>query len=283
MCNISKVLKIIQFADDTTFYLSGDDIFQLCTSVTNELVQIDSYFRANRLSLNVNKTSFMVFSHKNTDFDLSIKIRNTNIDRVNCATFLGIKIDDKLRFVDHVTDLSLKLSRASGVIYRLSSFIPPLIIKQLYYSMFFSRLIYGITIWGNSSVANRNKINVINKRVEKTVRKSLNTINVSNCNLMSLDNLFRYFSLIKFFRCVNTRDHMYFTMKLDSLVPIHSHSTRFNSANFYNIPNYKKSLPQNFFLMQGIKFWNELPDNLMNINNIDLFKRELKRFIVAES
>ena len=56
-------LKRIHFADDTTLFMSGSNIKDLCQNVTNNLIGIDNWL-TNRLSLNVNKTNFMLFTHR---------------------------------------------------------------------------------------------------------------------------------------------------------------------------------------------------------------------------
>ena len=60
----SEKLNFGHFADDTTVYMSGCDLNQLCEEVSIELGNVEEWMRANRLSLNVQKTSFMVFTHR---------------------------------------------------------------------------------------------------------------------------------------------------------------------------------------------------------------------------
>ena len=59
--NVSKLLKLILFADDTNLFRSSDNLQQLCREVSVELNKLNVWFKVNKLSLNVDKTNFYYF------------------------------------------------------------------------------------------------------------------------------------------------------------------------------------------------------------------------------
>ena len=61
---ISQKLDMIMFADDSNLFMSGPDIKSLSKQVNEELKKIVEWLRANRLSLNIKKTNFMIFPPK---------------------------------------------------------------------------------------------------------------------------------------------------------------------------------------------------------------------------
>ena len=67
MHGCSNKLTFIHFADDTTVFMSGGDLERLCEEVSEELQKVDEWMRANRLSINVEKTNFMLFTHSRLD------------------------------------------------------------------------------------------------------------------------------------------------------------------------------------------------------------------------
>ena len=72
----SDKLNFLHFADDTTIYLSGRDLTRLCEEVCMELCKVDDWLKANRLSLNIDKTFYMILTHKNYDeTGINIRIR----------------------------------------------------------------------------------------------------------------------------------------------------------------------------------------------------------------
>ena len=90
-----NLTKSILFADDTTFYLSSNNFTYLFTTMNNELLNLTDWLRANKLSLNISKTNYMLFTyHKQQDTNIDLQISNSNTQRAKCANFLGLYIDD---------------------------------------------------------------------------------------------------------------------------------------------------------------------------------------------
>lgn len=56
LCQVSKVLKPVLFADDTNLFCSGADLQKLMLDVTTELSKLKVWFTINKLSLNMSKT-----------------------------------------------------------------------------------------------------------------------------------------------------------------------------------------------------------------------------------
>ena len=129
----SEKLNFVHFADDTTVYMSGYDLNQLCEEVSIELGKVEEWMRANRLSLNVQKTSFMVFTDRPIKReDLVIEIGGMRVQNVRVAKFLGVTVDDRLSYNQHVSELSKKLSCSIGLMYRVYNCVPQFVIKTAF-------------------------------------------------------------------------------------------------------------------------------------------------------
>ena len=142
----------ICYADDTTL-VSSVDKFPSTNDINNDLILYSHWLAANRLSLNTKKTKYMIFDGMklNRINDLNISINNELLNKVECFSFLGITIDDKLNWKSHLSSLAMKLTRSNAVLSRLKNFLPTHILKLLYFSMFSAYLNYGILCWGFSS------------------------------------------------------------------------------------------------------------------------------------
>ena len=105
--NSIKHSKCILFADDTTVYHSSTNLNELIGLIEEYLVTLTDWFCANKLSLNVNKTNFLVFSPKAKIIsnEMTINLGDQIIRRVNNAKFLGIRIDDELQLGVHIDHL----------------------------------------------------------------------------------------------------------------------------------------------------------------------------------
>ncbi len=67
-------MQFILFADDTSFLGSGDNLKMLAESIQNEMVKLKKWFDINKLSVNWNKTKFMVFTNRKKDGNVSLSI-----------------------------------------------------------------------------------------------------------------------------------------------------------------------------------------------------------------
>ena len=77
----------------------------------------------NKLSLNLSKTSFMLFRNRPPDVDFNVFIEHERINRVHVTKFIGIYIDDKLNCKYHINTVRSKLSKVAAIIYRASCII----------------------------------------------------------------------------------------------------------------------------------------------------------------
>ena len=275
MHRTSRKLKFIHYADDTTVYMSGNNLTRLCEEVCEELGLIDDWLKSNRLSLNINKTYCMIHTHSNYDLnDCDVRIRNTPITFVKSAKFLGITVDDRLNYNEHVTQLTKRLSRCKGILYKLSYSIPPTILRQLYFAIFYSVMIYGIAIWGGGNITNLNMVSRINRTA---VNIFINELPFSIPQPLTFNLVYQYFCLLAFYRYANCENFPYFHNKIFNLIPVHGHNTRFSSSNNYSLPTVSKTVSQNQFLFNAIKMWNNLPPEIKELSSITLFKSKLKQ------
>ena len=93
------------FADDTTVYLSGENITELFSNMNHDLTQLNDWFRANKLSLNVSKTNYVIFKKKSTPPmpDNILYIGYDKLENVRYRKFLGLFIDEKLEWDQHIS------------------------------------------------------------------------------------------------------------------------------------------------------------------------------------
>ena len=106
--NSSSELVPIMFADDTNFFFEHSKINTLFKTVSDELIKINEWFSANKLSLNVGKTRFSLFHKSGKKCSISshlpaLKINNRDIERVNTMKFLGVLLDDNLSWKDNLS------------------------------------------------------------------------------------------------------------------------------------------------------------------------------------
>ena len=96
---------------------------------------VDNWLKANRLSRNVGKTSYMLISNKKNAID--IRIRDSILPKVSTVKFLGVTLDENLTFNDHVKNVATKISKSVSVMRRLHCQLPADIILLSYGILWF--------------------------------------------------------------------------------------------------------------------------------------------------
>ena len=95
-------LKLVHYADYSIVYASNSSLDHLIEHVNSELSKISDWLCANRLSLNVAKSSYLIYSNKKANTAPDILIRGHALPQSNEIKFLWVIIDDELSFGNHI-------------------------------------------------------------------------------------------------------------------------------------------------------------------------------------
>ena len=135
----TELFNVITYADDTTLmstlgsFNSNQNQNSLEQNINEELNKISGWLKVNKLSLNAKKSKFIIFKRVNKTVEpLSLKIENTNIERVTNFNFLGLTISDNLEWKTHVQNIANKCSRTTGILNKLKHILPASISLMLY-------------------------------------------------------------------------------------------------------------------------------------------------------
>ena len=139
--------------------------------MNQNLIHLTDWFIGNKLSLNVTKTNYMLFSDATKYLpELQLHINDQLIEKTECATSLGIHIDDKLKWDVHINKIKSRLSSSLYTINKIKKHFAPIkILTTLYYSMVYPYLIYGITQWGTTFRTHFNKLNIMQKKIMRAI------------------------------------------------------------------------------------------------------------------
>ena len=172
--------SILSFADDTTLYISDHNLISLFGKVNEEINKLYKWFCANKLSLNANKTKYIVIrpKHRRCDLDnMNVLINDTPLNRIgqNCVDtsvkFLGICIDEHLTWKNHIQQVNCKISKAMFAIRQVTNLLPGSLLHKLYFALVHPHLNYGILSWGNAGQLLRKTI-TLQKRAIRSINKA---------------------------------------------------------------------------------------------------------------
>ena len=119
MPNCSEIIFFCLFADDSNLFINATDFDSLQSILNNELPKVSNWILVNQLSVNFKKTHYLVFHRGNQPRSISLKLCNHKVPRQNCSKMLGIFIDDKLTWKDHIQHVTKKVASAVGVLNKL--------------------------------------------------------------------------------------------------------------------------------------------------------------------
>ena len=166
LAHVSPKLFSILFADDSNFFCSGKNIDNLIDTANEELKYIVSWLNVNKMSLNVDKTHYMIFipKAKKITKEKDIVINGTKISEVKTTKFLGVIIDSNLTWKPHIDYVSTKISKNIGIITKARRLFDNKTLLTLYYSFIFPYLNYCIHLWGSTFQSYLDKLVVLQKK-----------------------------------------------------------------------------------------------------------------------
>ena len=107
----------------------------------------------------------MLVHSKRSNLAFNLYINNNKIDQINSFEYLGVTIDEKLRWSDHIKFVGTKLSQACGAISRIRPFVDQDCLRTLYFGHAYSFLQYAILAWGSATKTALRSIAVLQNRV----------------------------------------------------------------------------------------------------------------------
>jgi hypothetical protein len=267
---------------------SGKKLDELVKETNLALNNLNIWFRANKLSLSIDKTSFSFFSPNNGNLDdngneltSDLIINDSVIKRVNCCKYLGMYVDEKLSWINHIDFIKNKLLKFTGIFYKMRSILPFASCKQLYFALVHPHIVYGVELYANTNdsyidplVKMNNKILRIlqNKKMKTPVidlYKSFNTLPVQRLHELYVAKIIQRFVhncnilpvVYKNYFCTNSL--------------VHTHDTR--RAKDMHIKTVSNRHGYRTINQRGCRIWNSLTPELKQIVSIRSFGKQLKK------
>ena len=142
--------SIILFADDTTILHSHRNLRFLKWCIEEDLKNLMDWFKANQLTMNLDKTEFVLFSkNKSQTEKIELDLDGIRLQNSTHIKFLGLWIDNKLTWKKHLGVLLIKLKQNTNLLKLGNKFLTKATKKQIYYAHLYSHIVYGLVIWGN--------------------------------------------------------------------------------------------------------------------------------------
>ena len=210
-----------------------------------------------------------------------VVMQNNILQCSNTTKFLGLIIDNKLKWTEHITYIKNKISKSIGILYRTRSFLDKTTLLNLYYTFVFPYLIYCNEIWGSASAVHIKPLITLQK-------KCLRVITFSEY-LAPSKPLFDSLNILRFEKLVLQRIALMMFKFSNNTLPrpimkmfktnneIHTHYTR-NSASLH-APKGDGEAIYNTFSFRGVYVWNHISRNVRTNVSYISFKHIVKQYI----
>lgn len=167
--NVNKFVKFILYADDANIIITGDTLAEIQDTFSELSPQIVRWVSQNQLLLNAKKTTYMIFSRKyNLELgNFTPTVNGNQIERKPVSCFLGLLLDDKLTWAQHIAAVKAKMSRYIGILYKLKQILPLKARLLTFNSLVQSHINYCCLVWG---ATNKSKLDIIFRTQKKAMR-----------------------------------------------------------------------------------------------------------------
>ena len=279
------VADCIQFADDTTLVFVHRNQNYLRYCVENELSIVQDWFNANRLTLNVGKSSYLLFQgNKQSSSHFQIVLNKIEIPRVRYAKFLGTWIDDRLSWEMHTNKILTKMKCGLGMLRRSKNLLTSKAKRLLYFGQIHSHLCYclAVAVWG--SMLSRQLITKLtnvqqkavalidpSKKIEELFRRNkiLKVTDLIQLKLCKLGYKLCHDLLPKKLADNLRKDH-----NQVSIEKTHKYATR--SKTIPNLPQAVGAKYRSSFLYNCIKAYGEIDSAVRQAKNLSIFVKACK-------
>jgi hypothetical protein len=283
--NCAKFLKFILFADDTNLFYSAKNLIELESTINSELASLADWFGANKLSLNIDKTSYMLFGSKKSEtacMSVSLSINEISIKQVENCKFLGVYLDNNLTWDKHIQEISSKISRSIGVISKLSYKLPRHILFNLYNTMILPYLSYCNIVWGINYPTHLEKLNLLQKRIVRVMcgrNRSEHTAPLFNhLKLLKVTDINILQTSVFMYKIYNHQISSHFSNYFYLNSDVHQHYTR--SHQNYHLCTIRTNIRKFSIKFHGPSVYNNIPDDIKILQPISRFKKSLKQHLL---
>ena len=241
--NSPDKLSFYLFADDTNMLYADKNLKSLEETVNNELLKVSEWLNANKLTPNIKKSNDVIFRPYQRKLSYSV-----NIQMFDNSTHT------------HIEYVALKISKIIGLNARLRYFVPLCTLLNIYRSLIFPYMSYGLSTWNQAAKTRLQKLLVLQKTCPSLMYFSeprahpvslFITSNILPKNMLCVETVSSLMHDVSGLSVPsNISDH--FT----NVNEIHTHKTRSSSSGHFYIKSSSLSLNQRSFTRFGAKLWN---------------------------
>ena len=252
----------------------------------NCLESVNEWYRRNRLSLNVPKSSVMAICSNRLDASdlIAPTVDDEALKIVDSTDYLGVIIDKHLSWCEQINHLSKLVSSKLFVLRGLRKVLPKALLEKIYLSCIQSHLDYACTVWGNCGQTLRKKIQRLQNQAARIICNNFDYINYDGIDLvkslgwLTFEKRFNYLTAVMMFKAIHGLAPNYISDEIHLSRDIAECSTRSANSMAAHCPRYNKEFLHKAFYVSGPEIWNSLPSTVQNLSSLNSFKVECRKY-----
>ena len=217
----------------------------------------------------------MIFTPRKKIGDVNLYISNSAIQRVYVTKFLGVQIDSKLSWKNHIDYICTKLSKCVAILAKARRKLPQTCLISLYYLIAYPYLIYCNHVWGNNYSTVLEKLILMQKKIIRIItcspyRAHTEPLFLAN-QILNVQDINVYTVGIFMYNTISSDVPTMFTSFFQQNTNFHTHNTR--NSNDLHKPRCRINIRKFSIRNNGVEVWNALPMCIRESQSIMIFKR----------
>ena len=162
------------YADDTHLTYASDNVENIESYLNQDFENIYSWLRANRLTLTMTKTEFLLIGSRQRQSSLTVSptltIDGVKVNKqVTNTKLLGVIIDDRLDWSSHIEKLIKKVASGIGAVKRVRHLVPQTTLKPIYQALIQPHFDYCNSVRGNCGSTLQDKLQKLQNRAARVL------------------------------------------------------------------------------------------------------------------
>lgn len=277
---------IFLYADDIAIVYGAKDKLSLKDKMEQDLILLNCWLENHFLKMNLRKTKYILFQGRASldnfvSNSLKISLDNSLIERVDSYDYLGVIIDEKLKFDSHIDMIRSRITSMAFAIKRIRPYITLSTAVQLYFQHVQSLLIYCNSCWNTATDSRIETLCIAQKRVLRFVYQKpygSPSNELFSEKILPIELLNKYQTSLLVFKMINGSFRL--NIRMQTRFEVSGRITR--QSHNYNIQFSNTALGGRDFFKVGFEMFNQLPREVKKANTISKFKLVLRKYLFTQ-
>ena len=272
------------FADDTNLTASGDSITDVEIAVNSDLENLRKWLIANKLSLNVAKTEFMLIGSKQkiSNSHPNVVIENKQIKQVYECKTLGVTVDQHLSWKSNTENICKKITAGISAIRRVKPFVDKETLISIYNAIVRPYFDYCCEVWDVFGETQSKRLQKLQNRAARIILNMSNDVNhsIALCELgwEPLKTLRKKAKAKMMYKVLNKMG----PKSLTNLFSYKCEKTNYHLRDISTglcLPKPRSNNMKNSFMYNGAKLWNSIPKEIRESKSLSSFRNKIAAHI----